>query len=194
MSPLELARTLGRILDGIGIDWVLGGSLASSFLGEPRSTMDIDLAVRMTTADIASLVRAVEDRFYVSETMVRDAVTASSSFNLIDSESPYKVDIFVLGDGELDRRQLSRRRSVTIELDGDSIEIWIGSTEDQILRKLTWFDEGGQVSDRQWRDIVGMLVAQTGHFDEVDLRATAVRLDLEDLLQRALEDSYRQMR
>ncbi len=156
--------------------------------------MDIDLAVRMTTADIASLVRAVEDRFYVSETMVRDAVTASSSFNLIDSESPYKVDIFVLGDGELDRRQLSRRRSVTIELDGDSIEIWIGSTEDQILRKLTWFDEGGQVSDRQWRDIVGMLVAQTGHFDEVDLRATAVRLDLEDLLQRALEDSYRQMR
>jgi len=47
------------------------------------------------------------------------------------------VDLFVLGDGLLDRRQLERRRRAVLS-EAPRREIWIGSPEDQILRKLEW--------------------------------------------------------
>ena len=47
MEPLELVGFMGRIFDSLDVPWVLGGSMASSISGEPRSTMDIDMAVRL---------------------------------------------------------------------------------------------------------------------------------------------------
>ena len=59
MTPLEHVSALGRVLDGLGLPWVLGGSLASSLVGEPRSTVDIDVAVLLSEHHVASLVDAV---------------------------------------------------------------------------------------------------------------------------------------
>jgi hypothetical protein len=61
----------------------------------------------------------------------------------------------------------------------------VKAPEDTILRKMLWFREGGEVSDRQWRDILGVLRAQQGSLDLAYLRAWAVRLALTDLLGRA---------
>lgn len=97
MTPLDHVIAIGRILDGLGIAWVLGGSLASSLVGEPRSTMDVDVAVALGAEDITALVAAVESDYYVSVEMVRDAVRRHSSFNLIHFVSGMKIDLPVVG-------------------------------------------------------------------------------------------------
>ena len=147
--------------------------------------MDIDMAVRMSLDHVDRLVAAVIDQYYVSADMVRDAVIRKSSFNILHYESALKVDIFVLGEGLLDRRQIDRRRRVVVDA-GRSFELWTGSTEDQVLRKLAWFRSGGEVSDRQWRDVLGILVVQADRVNVTDLVATGQLVGLADLVQRAL--------
>jgi hypothetical protein len=69
MNPLDTVGEMGRFFDDIGVDWVLGGSMASSVTGQPRATMDIDMAVRMGLDDVRNLVNAVTPGYYASETM-----------------------------------------------------------------------------------------------------------------------------
>ncbi len=191
MDPLSLARQVGDTLDELGIAWVLGGSLASSLAGEPRSTMDIDLAVVMTPLDVDRLAAAVADRFYMSVEMARYATAHGSSFNLLDQRSSYKVDLFVLGDSELDRRQLERRVLHHVEVSGQRLALWIGSPDTQILRKLDWFQAGGETSERQWRDVTSLLRVQRQTLDLEEIRATAARLGLDRLLERAIAECGR---
>ena len=91
----------------------------------------------------------------------------------------------MLGDSLLDRRQIERR--VLIVLPGSTQGLWVTSPEDQILRKLDWYCRGGSVSDRQWRDVLGLLTVG-GDALEVDyLHETAAEVGLSDLLERAVE-------
>ena len=62
-------------------------------------------------------------------------------------------------------------------------------TEDIILAKLEWYRLGNEISDRQWRDILGILKVQAGRLDLDYLRKWAVELKVADLPQRALIES-----
>lgn len=186
-GPLELTLRVVRTLEELGIPYVLGGSLASSLVGEPRATADIDLAIRIGADQVAALVRALSRDFYISEEAVQDAVRRGTSFNMVHLESVTKVDLFVLGDDVLDRRQLERRVRVLVTEDPPQ-QLWIGSAEDQILRKLAWYRAGGQVSDRQWRDVIGILAVQSDRLDLEELRTAAGALGLSDLLEQAIAE------
>jgi hypothetical protein len=48
---------------------------------------------------------------------------------------------------------------------------------------------GGEVSDRQWRDILGILKTREGELDLDYLRQWANELKVNDLLARALQES-----
>jgi len=187
-GPIALTLEIAELLDGLGIPYVLGGSLASSIVGEARATIDVDLAIRLRAEDVERLRDALAPAWYVSDEAMREAVRRRSSFNAVHVASVEKVDFFVLGDGLLDRRQLERRRRVVLS-DEPRRELWVTSPEDQVLRKLTWFRAGGGVSDRQWRDVVGILSAQAGSLDRADLVQAAAELGLGDLLARALVDA-----
>src|SRR5690606_14069622 len=115
----------------------------------------------------------------------RRAFEMHDSFNLVPYGSNMKVDIFVLGDGLLDRRQLERRRRVSMSDSGP--ELWVTAPEDQVLRKLSWHEMGG--SDRQWRDVIGILRVSATQMDLADLWSAASELGLEDLVERALDDA-----
>lgn len=186
VTPVEHVVAVGSVLDSLGIAWVLGGSLASSIVGEPRSTMDIDIAVRMEAERVVDFVDAVRDNYYVDESMVMDAVLRSASFNLIHSRTGMKIDLFALGDDVLDVRQLTRRESVEVDV---GVSIWVGAADDQVLRKLRWFRMGGEVSERQWRDVVAILRVQGPRILVPDLMAAAGPLGLADLVERAVADA-----
>ena len=185
MTPLDLVVQIGAILDDVGLDWVLGGSLASSLVGEPRATLDIDVAVLLERRNVEALVAAVRADYYVSEPMVLEAVEHGSSFNLLHFGTGFKIDVFVLTDDALDRRQLAGRQTVTLD---DGTTIWVGSPIDQVLRKLRWFQSGGEVSDRQWRDVMAILTVQAQRIDHAELLAAADQLGLGPLATRAIAE------
>jgi hypothetical protein len=62
------------------------------------------------------------------------------------------------------------------------------SAEDVILAKLDWFRLGGEVSERQWRDILGVLKTQQATLDIDYLQQWAQSLGVADLMEHALEE------
>lgn len=186
-GPLALVVRVAKILDGLAIPYALGGSLATSFFGEPRATADVDVAIRVDERLGEALLERVRPEFYVPLESAREAIRSQQSFNLIADDQALKVDLFVLGDGLLDRRQIERR--VWIPLPDPATGLWVTSGEDMVLRKLDWYRRGGSVSDRQWRDVVGILLVRADALDVGYLQQTAHQLDLSDLLERALRDA-----
>ena len=186
-GPLALAIEFGKLLESFNIAYALGGSVASSLLGEPRTTVDVDFAVRLDAVGLERIVEATSAEFYVPLDSARASIEALSSFNLISNSTGLKIDVFVVGNNLLDRRQLERRCLMLVRREPRA-ELWVTSVEDQILRKLSWYRDGGEVSDRQWRDIVGLLRTQQTILDFDDLRSAAIELELADLLRRAETD------
>ena len=175
-------------LEQIGAPYLLGGSLASSLLGEPRATVDIDLAIVLRHSQVEALVGALGPDYYVEPAAVREAVDRHSSFNAIHQPTVVKVDFFVLGDAPFDRTQIEGRR-LSAPLGGSDRGVFVSRAEDLILRKLDWYRQGGGVSDRQWRDVLGVLKVQAERLDLQHLRRWAASLDLVELLERALQES-----
>lgn len=174
-----------RTLEQIGIPYAVGGSLASSLHGVMRSTLDVDIVADMTLEHIPPLIAALSKEFYADDEMMRDAIEHHSSFNLIHYETAFKVDIFIRKTRPFDQMQLERRETSIIATDPEQ-SVYVVSPEDIILAKLEWYRLGGEVSERQWRDILGVLKTRAGELDLSYLRKWANELNVSDLLERAL--------
>ena len=182
LGELAIALDVGRQLDALGVIWLVGGSLASSMLGEPRATAD--LVADLRSRHVHALYTALIDTYYIDEGAAEAAVRTRSTFNVIQLASMTKVDIYCSPDEPLARDELRRR--VFVDVDGDRIPF--ASAEDIILQKLKWFVAGGSVSDRQWRDIRGVIRVQGAALDRTYLEHHAANHHVLDLLQRALNE------
>lgn len=187
-SPVDVALHVAEALESCGVRYVVGGSLASSISGEPRSTLDVDIVVAMSEADVPRVVAALKQEFEVDDRAVTRAVRARSSVNVFHQSTAIKVDLFIAGGTPLDDEQLERRQRIQI---GDTPEqhLYVYTPEDIVLQKLRWFRLGNEVSDRQWRDIVGILLVQGDSLDRDYLRRGAATLGVQDLLTRAVSDA-----
>jgi hypothetical protein len=183
-ATLLVTKTLERL----GIPYAVGGSLASSVHGVMRSTLDVDIVADMRLEHIQPLVAALSKDFYADDEMMRDAIEHQSSFNLIHYETAFKVDIFIRKSRAFDQMQLERRRMAVITTDPEQ-SVYVTSPEDIILSKLEWYRLGGEVSERQWRDVLGVLKTRAGALDIDYLRKWAKELKVSDLLERALAGS-----
>ncbi|MEO7157987.1 MAG: hypothetical protein ABI039_10515 [Vicinamibacterales bacterium] len=186
LDPIALALRVGGIFDAIGIRHTIGGSIAASFAGEPRSTIDIDFIVALGQEQVAPLAAALTPEFYISEDAVRRAIETAGAANLIHQESQLKVDLFIAGGTPLDQQQLNRRRRVEIR---PGEVLYIHPPEDILLQKLRWYDRGSGVSDRQWRDILGIIRTQGDLLDRDYAIANAPALGVEALLARAFSEA-----
>ncbi len=183
-EPVSLALHVTALLERIGVACVVGGSLASSVFGEPRATEDIDVVAALHEADIGPLLAAFSSEFYVDEIAVRRAVERCASFNVIHLPSARKVDIFVPPPDPLAQAQIARRALVTVS-DASPGQLYLLTAEDTILQKLQWYKKGGEVSDRQWRDVLGVIKVQGKALDWQYLTGMADLSGLRPLLQRA---------
>jgi hypothetical protein len=175
-------------LEQIGIPYAVGGSLASSLHGVMRSTLDVDIVTDMRLEHIPALVAALSKDFYADDEMMKDAIQNHSSFNLIHYETAFKVDIFIRKLRAFDQMQLARCKKAVIATDPDQ-SVYVISPEDTILSKLEWYRMGGEVSDRQWRDVLGVIKTQAEALDLGYLQEWAKELKVADLLERALDQS-----
>ena len=184
LDPIDVALLVTVALDRLGVLHTVGGSIASSISGEPRSTIDIDIVAALEARHVEPLVEALAPLFYIDPDALSRAVAERRSVNLIHHDTQVKVDLFVAGGTPLDALQLSRRREVDI----DGRRIFVHPPEDILLQKLRWFRAGGEASDRQWRDVVGIVRVQGARLDRSYLKAQAEILQVTDLLEQALDD------
>jgi hypothetical protein len=175
----------------LGISYYIGGSVASSIHGIARATLDIDLVASLKASHIRPLVQWLTQGYYIDEAMLRDALQRQSCFNLVHLETMLKLDVYVLGDRPFDQESFGRRRLDTLEDEEGSRCFYVGSPEDILLHKLEWFRLGGEVSERQWGDVQGVLKVQAKLLDREYLERWAKEVGIADLLQRALIEATR---
>jgi hypothetical protein len=187
-ESLQGALMVIDALEELGISYYVGGSLASSTYGEHRSSLDADLIVDLRIEHVKPLVSRLQAEFYADDEMMRDAIARKSSFNLLHFHILSKVDVFIPKDRPYDRMQFERRILQQIHDETDR-EVYVASPEDTVLTKLEWYRLGHEVSDRQWRDIQGVLKARGNQMDHPYLRRWAAELHVADLLDRALEEA-----
>ena len=120
--------------------------------------------------------------------MILDAIQHNSSFNLIHLESMFKVDVFILKQRPFDLNQMQRRISQSVG-DAPEHQAYFSTAEDIILAKLEWFRAGGETSERQWRDLSGVLDLQGDRLDFEYLQKWAAKLEIQDLLQKAIQQN-----
>ena len=185
-EQIEVTLLVTDALDAIGVVYAIGGSLASALHGVMRATLDADLVADLAAEHTLLLARALEGAFYADVEMMREAVHRHSSFNVIHLETAFKVDVFVAKPRAFDRSQLARRLLVQLSQD-PARHAYVTTAEDIVLAKLEWYRAGGEVSDRQWRDVLGVLRVQGDRLDQEYLRLGADELGLADLLDRAIE-------
>jgi hypothetical protein len=187
-SLLEVALRVARALAAAQVPYVLGGSVATSLQGEPRATRDIDFAVHLIEAQVPTLVAALGTDFDADEEALREAARLRRSTNIFYLPAVTKVDLFVRGNEGFDRSEMERR--VYYQPIAGEASIAVATPEDNLLRKLAWFRSGGEISDQQWRDILGLLRSGRSTLDRSYLASWAPVLGVSDLLERAFAQAW----
>ena len=169
-------------LTRLELSYLVGGSIASASHGIPRSTIDIDFLVALDPATAHEFSDLLRPEFHVD----REVALAGRPFTVIHSREGYKFDFFPARSA-FDQSQLARRVWTQVHLPGlEEIEFAAASAEDIMLSKLVWFRKGGEVSDRQWHDVLGVATIQGSKLDMNYLQQWATWLGVDDLLARAL--------
>ncbi|MFL5341443.1 MAG: hypothetical protein ACJ8F7_14960 [Gemmataceae bacterium] len=186
LSNLPIIREVMSKFQHLGIPCALGGSWASSLYGVPRLTHDADLTSAPFPGRAAEFVAQFGLEYYVSQTAVESAVAERSTFNIIQTLTNFKIDVFIQKSRPFDVSVLQRRTPVSQPgLAGEPLVLI--APEDIILHKLEWFRLGGEISDKQWGDILGVLRVQADRLDAAYLDQWAAELGVADLLAQARE-------
>ena len=188
---IELFAALRPVIaafDALEVQYYVGGSVASGVFGEPRQTLDADIIAALFGRHVPLLAERLRSEFYVDEPTILRAIEHQTSFNLIHLPTAVKIDVYVSWRSEFARSQFTRRIRASLPPEMP-LEVYLATPEDTVLAKLDWYRQGGCVSDRQWRDVLGVLKVQAEALDRAYLRDWAQRLNLTDLLRRALDDA-----
>jgi len=156
MQSPELYLIFTRKLQELGLRYMVSGSVAAIYYGEPRLTNDVDIIVFLRREDVRRVIAAFPPAdFYCPPQEVIEAERGRDQrghFNLIHHETGFKADIYLTGRDELHAWGFSH--TVSADLEGDTIVF--APPEYVIVRKLQFFREGG--SQKHLRDIHRMLV------------------------------------
>lgn len=185
---LQVLLRVTSTLERLRVPYLVGGAIASSALGIYRTTQDADVVADLRSPHVAPFVEALSGEFYLDEERIRHAVARRSSFNMIHLERALKVDVYLLGSDPFARQQIPRRRRIAAPgIEGAGFDI--ASPEDLVLQKLRWYRQGGELSERQWLDVLGVLKVQQPTIDRAYMDGWAVELGVADLLARACAES-----
>ena len=115
--------------------------------------------------------------------MLRDALLHGRTCNIFFLPLLTKVDLFGVGPSPFDQIEFVRRKPAAVRATGETLIL--KTPEDTVIRKLLWYRDGGEVSEKQWRDIVEVLLVSGPLMDRAYLTSWVNRLGLSDLLARA---------
>lgn len=171
----SLLEQLVALLEGAGVPFMIAGSFASTTHGVPRTTHDLDVVIDPPSlAALSSLVASMApDRYYVDRDAALDAFRRRSMFNVVDLASGWKVDFILRKDRAFSRDEFARRMKLALL----GVPVFVASPEDTIVAKLEWSKQAGG-SERQRRDVAGIIAAAGGTLDMQHIERWVRDLDL----------------
>lgn len=191
-EPLAVTIQVTRVFERLNIPYLISGSLASTLHGMVRSTQDSDVIAEMRLEHVQPFVESLQNEFFMDKEMIAESIQHNLSFNLIHRDTMFKVDVFIPQPRSFDQSQLARAQKQTFSLEDSEVSANFSSAEDTILSKLEWYrigGEAGEASERQWRDVLGVLKTRSGELDLHYLNKWAKELEVNDLLERALKQA-----
>lgn len=177
MQQLDLFLIFTVPLESAGLNYMVGGSVASMVYGEPRLTNDIDIILDLDSRH-ASKLNALfpSDTFYCppEEVLIIESRRKQRGhFNIIHHATGHKADIYLAGEDILQSWGLNHIK--VIEISKES-RLKIAPPEYVILRKLEYFKEGG--SPKHKSDIIGMIAVSGDLLDKSFIEEWIDRLAL----------------
>lgn len=176
MEQHEVLRKVVEKLRDLDIEYMLSGSVAMNFYGQPRMTRHIDIIISIKETQIRRFIDAFKEEFYIESEMVLKEVSGKGMFNVSLNDYIVKVDFILRKDTKYDINAFERRRLVNV---GD-FQICLISPEDLVPNKLLWAREGN--SEIQKRDVKNILMI-TDDLDFNYLRDWSKRLSVDSLLE-----------
>lgn len=167
---LEELKFIAKLLEREGLRYMIGGGIATSYWGHPRSTTDIDMVVADFYASEREALQRVEKELKKEGWKIRADVGRS----LIAEKGALRLDFWNV-KSLYDRERFERRIRVKIE----DFQIWITSPEDLVLQKLLWF------RGKDIEDIRGIITRQK-NLDWDYIKKWAEKLEVEDRLESVL--------
>jgi len=180
-SQEDLLKRVTAALDGVGIAYMVAGSIGSSFHGHPRATNDLDIVISAGEEQLDGFVESLGEDYYISARAAKDAFNHKSMFNIIDNATGWKVDLVVRKERAFSIEEFQRRRKVRVM----GSDVFIASPEDVILSKLEWAKSSG--SDQQVQDALGVIEVQGDDLDLDYLEKWARTLSVGDSLENLLK-------
>lgn len=153
-------------LEAAGIEYMIGGAVASWAWGEPRSTLDLDLVVNIPLDSIQHLANELKKRdMLVPGEIILDIILEDRSdlpINAVHMHSGYKADLYPVREGdELRASAFSRRQKVDL---GEPLgEVYLHSPEDLIIYKLWYYSISQQT--KHLRDITSIVMTLEDELD-----------------------------
>ena len=187
LDPMLITARVTSILESMQVRYFIGGSIASTLYGMVRTTQDSDIVANLRQEHVTTFCSALGGEFYIDQEMISQAIVQNSSFNIIHRESFFKVDIFIPKAEPFVEQQMTRAIRQTLSID-PPVVAQVATAEDTLLAKLSWYRLGGEVSERQWRDVLGILEVQADLLDLDYMHRWAQELMVNELLERALAD------
>ncbi len=184
-DPGEIARILHSVFESLHIPYYITGGVCAIAYGDPRTTRDLDVVIECAPSEIMIMVAKFESEgFYCPPGSLEDIQSGRGSvLSITHIQLVLNADVILNANTDFDRAKMQRRRLEAIGLD-ESERFWLASPEDVILAKLLWGQQSQ--SEKQWRDVLGVLKVQGNCLDFTYLTQWASRLDLTELMERAI--------
>ena len=163
----ETARALEdlvEILSTLDLKYFVCGSFASGAHGDFRATNDIDIVCSISDSHVNSFVSIASNSFYADKNHILSSIQQNIAFNIIHKTFFVKVDVFSK-IGPLEKLEFTRTQEFLPLTSGSGRKAKIASPEYSIIAKLIWWKKGGEVSDRQLKDVKGVLSLKKGLLD-----------------------------
>ena len=148
-----------NVLEDLRIGYMLSGSVATTYYGEPRLTHDVDIVIDVDLKTAMQLLAPLSTEYYISEDGIRDAVANETMFNAIHDESGLKIDFWILTESDFDRSRFERRIAHSV----GGQQCYFTSPEDTIVIKLKWIRESGHA--KHVDDVKNMIKVLQGNLD-----------------------------